>query len=75
MTMLQTDTLVDQYFHEIEDSVGLSAADEIEDIAWHTSADLCERMTRDPSHYTNSIKLIFSVYLKSLHTKPGPFMA
>ena len=29
MTMLQTDTLVDQYFHEIEDSVGLSAADEI----------------------------------------------
>jgi RNA polymerase primary sigma factor len=28
--MLQTDTLVDQYFHEIEDSVGLSAADEIE---------------------------------------------
>ena len=30
MTMLQTDTLVDQYFHEIEDSVGLSAADEIE---------------------------------------------
>ena len=30
MTMLQTDTLVDQYFHEIEDSVGLSAAAEIE---------------------------------------------
>jgi len=30
MAMLQTDTLVDQYFHEIEDSVGLSAADEIE---------------------------------------------
>ena len=27
---LQTDTLVDQYFHEIEDSVGLSAKDEIE---------------------------------------------
>ena len=29
MTALQTDTLVDQYFHEIESSVGLSAADEI----------------------------------------------
>ena len=29
MTTLQTDTLVDQYFHEIEDSVGLSAEDEI----------------------------------------------
>ena len=27
---LQTDTLVDQYFHEIEDSVGLSAKDEID---------------------------------------------
>ena len=27
---LQTDTWVDQYFHEIEDSVGLSAKDEIE---------------------------------------------
>jgi RNA polymerase primary sigma factor len=30
MTTLQTDTLVDQYFHEIEDSVGLSADEEIE---------------------------------------------
>ena len=30
MPTLQTDTLVDQYFHEIEDSVGLSAKDEIE---------------------------------------------
>jgi RNA polymerase primary sigma factor len=29
MTALQTDTLVDQYFHEIENSVGLSAKDEI----------------------------------------------
>ena len=29
MTALQTDTLVDQYFHEIESSVGLSAEDEI----------------------------------------------
>ena len=29
MTALQTDTLVDQYFHEIEDSVGLSAKEEI----------------------------------------------
>ena len=29
MTTLQTDTLVDQYFHEIEDSVGLSAEDEV----------------------------------------------
>ena len=29
MTTLQTDTLVDQYFHEIEDSVGLSSEDEI----------------------------------------------
>jgi RNA polymerase primary sigma factor len=29
MTTLQTDTLVDQYFHEIEDSVGLSAKEEI----------------------------------------------
>ena len=27
---IQTDTLVDQYFHEIEDSVGLSTTDEIE---------------------------------------------
>ena len=30
MSTLQTDTLVDQYFHEIENSVGLSAKDEIE---------------------------------------------
>jgi len=30
MTTLQTDTLVDQYFHEIEDSVGLSAEDEVQ---------------------------------------------
>ena len=30
MTALQTDTLVDRYFHEIENSVGLSAADEVE---------------------------------------------
>jgi RNA polymerase primary sigma factor len=30
MTTLQTDTLVDQYFHEIENSVGLSADDEIQ---------------------------------------------
>ena len=30
MTALQTDTLVDQYFHEIEDSVGLSAEDEVQ---------------------------------------------
>ena len=30
MTALQADTLVDQYFHEIENSVGLSAKDEIE---------------------------------------------
>ena len=29
MTTLQTDTLVDQYFHEIEKSVGLSAKDEV----------------------------------------------
>ncbi|MEW6753747.1 MAG: RNA polymerase sigma factor RpoD/SigA [Candidatus Latescibacterota bacterium] len=29
MTALQSDTLVDRYFHEIEDSVGLSAEDEI----------------------------------------------
>ena len=29
MTALQTDTLVDQYFHEIENSVGLSAEDEV----------------------------------------------
>lgn len=29
MTTLQTDTLVDQYFHEIENSVGLSAKEEI----------------------------------------------
>ena len=29
MTTIQTDTLVDQYFREIEDSVGLSAVDEI----------------------------------------------
>ena len=29
MTTLQTDTLVDQYFHEIESSVGLSAEDEV----------------------------------------------
>jgi len=59
----------------VTDLTPIPAADEIEDIAWHTSADLCERMTRDPSHYTNSIKLIFSVYLKSLHTKPGAFIA
>ena len=30
MSTLQTDTLVDQYFHEIENSVGLSAKDEVE---------------------------------------------
>lgn len=30
MPTLQTDTLVDQYFHEIENSVGLSAKDEVE---------------------------------------------
>ena len=30
MTVLQTDTLVDQYFHEIESSVGLSAEDEVQ---------------------------------------------
>jgi RNA polymerase primary sigma factor len=30
MSTLQTDTLVDQYFHEIESSVGLSAKDEVE---------------------------------------------
>jgi len=30
MATLQTDTLVDQYFHEIENSVGLSAKDEVE---------------------------------------------
>jgi RNA polymerase primary sigma factor len=30
MTTLQTDTLVDRYFHEIENSVGLSAEEEIE---------------------------------------------
>jgi RNA polymerase primary sigma factor len=30
MATLQTDTLVDQYFHEIESSVGLSAAEEVE---------------------------------------------
>ena len=29
MTALQTDTLIDQYFHEIENSVGLSAEEEI----------------------------------------------
>ena len=29
MTTLQTDTLVDQYFHEIEKSVGLSAKEEV----------------------------------------------
>ena len=29
MTALQTDTLIDQYFHEIENSVGLSAEQEI----------------------------------------------
>ncbi|MEE2658308.1 MAG: RNA polymerase sigma factor RpoD/SigA [Candidatus Latescibacterota bacterium] len=29
-TTLQTDTLVDQYFHEIENSVGLSAKEEVE---------------------------------------------
>ena len=34
MATLQTDTLVDQYFHEIESSVGLSAAEEVE-IAKH----------------------------------------
>ena len=30
MTVLQTDTIVDQYFHEIESSVGLSAEDEVQ---------------------------------------------
>ena len=30
MAALQTDTLVDQYFHEIESSVGLSAVQEVE---------------------------------------------
>ncbi len=30
MTALQTDTLVDQYFHEIEGSVGLSSEDEVQ---------------------------------------------
>lgn len=30
MATLQTDTLVDQYFHEIENSTGLSAAEEVE---------------------------------------------
>ena len=30
MTTLQTDTLVDQYFHEIEDAVGLSSEDEVQ---------------------------------------------
>ncbi|MFH1570990.1 MAG: RNA polymerase sigma factor RpoD/SigA [Gemmatimonadota bacterium] len=30
MSTIQTDTLVDQYFHEIENSVGLSAKDEVE---------------------------------------------
>ncbi|MEE3233784.1 MAG: RNA polymerase sigma factor RpoD/SigA [Candidatus Latescibacterota bacterium] len=30
MTTLQTDSLVDRYFHEIEDSVGLSAETEVE---------------------------------------------
>jgi len=30
MSTLQTDTLVDQYFHEIENSTGLSAKDEVE---------------------------------------------
>ena len=34
MATLQTDTLVDQYFHEIESSAGLSAAEEVE-IAKH----------------------------------------
>ena len=29
MTTLQTDSLVDRYFHEIEDSVGLSAETEV----------------------------------------------
>ena len=29
MTTLQTDSLVDQYFHEIEDSVGLSSEAEV----------------------------------------------
>ena len=30
MTTLQTDSLVDRYFHEIEDSVGLSSEAEVE---------------------------------------------
>ena len=30
MTALQTDSLVDQYFHEIEGSVGLSSEDEVQ---------------------------------------------
>ena len=30
MTTLQTDSIVDRYFHEIEDSVGLSSEDEVE---------------------------------------------
>lgn len=30
MATLQTDTLVDQYFHEIESSIGLSAVEEVE---------------------------------------------
>ena len=29
MTTFQTDSIVDQYFHEIEDSVGLSSEDEV----------------------------------------------
>ena len=29
MTTLQTDSIVDQYFHEIEDAVGLSSEDEV----------------------------------------------
>lgn len=29
MTTFQTDSIVDQYFHEIEGSVGLSSADEV----------------------------------------------
>ncbi|MCZ6892424.1 MAG: NUDIX domain-containing protein [Gammaproteobacteria bacterium] len=56
----------------VTDLVPVPAAEEIEDIAWHTSEDLRDRMSRDPSHYTDSIKLIFSVYLNSLRTNREP---
>ena len=59
----------------VTDLAPVPAVDEIEDIAWHTSEDLCDRMTRDPDHYTDSIKLIFSEYLKSIRTGLGAFMA